>query len=85
MRRGGGDPGDARYSSSASTSISTSGGRAVTRGSSTSKAIDDSGVEVLDMKGEERRWSVSLSPPSFYVERDGGEGVSDDRPLSVSG
>jgi hypothetical protein len=85
MRRGGGDPGNAGYSSSASTSISTSEGRAVTRGSSTLKTMKDSGVEVLDMKGEEGRWHLSSFPFPFYVGKVGGEGVFDDKPLLVLG
>jgi hypothetical protein len=85
MRRGSGDPGDAEYSSSASTLISTSEGRAVTRGSSTSKVMEDSGVEALDIRGEERRWRVSSFPSPFYVEKVGAEGVFDDKPLLALG
>jgi hypothetical protein len=44
MRSGGGDPGVVGYSSSASTSISMSEGRAVIKGSSTLNAMEDSGV-----------------------------------------
>jgi hypothetical protein len=49
MRSGGGDPGDVGYSSSASTSISTSDGRAVLKGSSTSNSMEDAGVGTLDI------------------------------------
>jgi hypothetical protein len=52
MRSGGGDPGDVGYSSSASTSISMSEGRAVTRGSSTLNTMEDSGVGGVDMSQE---------------------------------
>jgi hypothetical protein len=85
MRRGGGDPGDPGYSSSASTSISMSEGRVVTKGSSTLKAMEDSGVEVLDMRGKERGWRLSSFPFPFYVGKVGGEGVFDDKPLLVLG
>jgi hypothetical protein len=47
--------------------------------------MEDSGVEVLDMRGEERRWFVSSFPFPFYVKKVGVEGVFDDKPLSVLG
>jgi hypothetical protein len=49
MRSGGGDPGEVGYSSSASTSISMSEGRAVLKGSSTLNSMEDGGVGALDI------------------------------------